>query len=325
VISRLANRGRDERGAVVVLVAMFSSAALGCAALAVDLGNVWQAQRQLHTATDAASLAAAQVYAKKGNGCATVAGAFLSSNDGAATPTACITGTGRAPSSGYVTVRAGKSVDFRFANGEADEGGSTSANWGIPAAATGLRPIVVCELFPPLATWLNAPVGPSEASDPLTVPFTNASLGCDNAPGNWNFLDYDGSSSGGADDLKDWFENGYPEPVPFPSMIDPQTGHVSSLASVLTGLVDSGEVFPVVLFDLVDGGGNNARYSAVAVVLVRLLDFRISGHPDDQYLTFEFQPGIVQGTCCGWGPDTGARVVAICAVNQDPTTEECGR
>jgi hypothetical protein len=308
-----------------VLVAMFSSAALGCAALAVDLGNVWQAQRQLHTATDAASLAAAQVYAKKGNGCATVAGAFLSSNDGAATPTACITGTGRAPSSGYVTVRAGKSVDFRFANGEADEGGSTSANWGIPAAATGLRPIVVCELFPPLATWLNAPVGPSEASDPLTVPFTNASLGCDNAPGNWNFLDYDGSSSGGADDLKDWFENGYPEPVPFPSMIDPQTGHVSSLASVLTGLVDSGEVFPVVLFDLVDGGGNNARYSAVAVVLVRLLDFRISGHPDDQYLTFEFQPGIVQGTCCGWGPDTGARVVAICAVNQDPTTEECGR
>jgi hypothetical protein len=113
--------------------------------------------------------------------------------------------------------------------------------------------------------------------------------------------------------------------VPFPSMIDPQTGHVSSLASVLTGLVDSGEVFPVVLFDLVDGGGNNARYSAVAVVLVRLLDFRISGHPDDQYLTFEFQPGIVQGTCCGWGPDTGARVVAICAVNQDPTTEECGR
>ena len=200
----------------------------------------------------------------------------------------------------------------------------TSVEWGLPATVGGMRPFALCEYFPEFATWLNGVSGAAGGpSVPIVVPFTNGGLGCDNSPGNWAFLDYDGTS-GGADDLKDWFADGYPEPVPFPSDIAPQTGHVSGLQTTLNTLVSNATVFPIAIYDLVSGTGNNAVYHAVGVVRVRLIDFSITGSQSTQYMTFQFVPGFLTGTCCGTGPDTGARVVNICAVNDDPDLGECG-
>jgi hypothetical protein len=314
-------RGGEERGAVAVLVAVSMTAVLGGAAISVDLGNTWQEQRQLHTAADAAALSAGEAYAFDGDGCSSIAGAYLDGNDAASSESFCEQANGGAPYAGYVTVGATKPVDWHFA--EEDEGdvvSQTSAEWGLPSAAGGMRPFALCEHFPAFATWLEEP---DVTSDVIQVPFTKGSLGCDNSPGNWTFLDYD-NTGGGADDLKDWFENGYPEPVEFPSNIAPQTGHVSSLASTLQALIDDGTVFPIAVYDLVTGTGNNASYHAVGVVRVSLVAFRITGPQDGQHMTFRFEPGFVEGRCCGTGPDTGARVVTICAVNKDPEEGQCG-
>ena len=267
---------------------------------------------------------APDMNAFNGNGCAGTASSYINTNDTKSTPSACAAYTGTAPSSGYVTVGATKPVSWHFAN-NSDEtlGSKTSAEWGLPGSADGMRPFAICENYPAFNTWMNGSSGPSGTSGTIQIPFTNGNLGCQNAPGNWAFLDYNGTS-GGANDLKDWFANGYPDPVTFPSNIMPQTGHVSSLQSTLQTLVDAGTIFPIAVYDLVTGNGNNASYHAVGVVKVQLIAFQITGSPDNQYMTFKFVPGFVTGVCCGSGPDTGARVVNICAVNRDPKPGECG-
>jgi putative Flp pilus-assembly TadE/G-like protein len=317
---KLRQRAEREEGAVVVIVALFMTVALGGAAISVDLGNAWQSQRQLHTATDSAALSAGEVYAFDGDGCASAAGGYLNTNDSASTPSSCVASAGSQPTSGYVTVAGTKPVSWKFTSGSANLGSKTSAEWGLPASAGGMRPFALCEYYPAFSAWMSNPAGPSAS---IQIPFTNGNLGCQNAPGNWSFLDYDGTS-GGANDLKDWFANGYPQPVLFPSNITPQTGHVSSLQSTLQTLVDAGTVFPIAVYDQVTGNGNNASYRAVGVVNVQLVAFQITGSPSNQYMTFKFVPGFLTGTCCGSGPDTGARVVSICAVNRDPKPGECG-
>lgn len=59
--SRFRDRATDERGVVLVMVAILMVVILGAAALAVDLGSFYKAQRQAQSAADAAALAAAQV------------------------------------------------------------------------------------------------------------------------------------------------------------------------------------------------------------------------------------------------------------------------
>jgi hypothetical protein len=317
----LRQRIKQEDGAVALVVGLAMTVILGSAAVSVDLGDAWQEKRQLHTAADAAALSAGEAYAFDGNGCASIAGDFLADNDAESNATFCEPANGVAPYAGYVTVAADKLVNWHFANeADGEVRSQTSAEWGLPASADGMRPFVLCQNFPAFAEWMN---DPEQASESITVPFTRGDLGCDNAPGNWQFLDYDGTS-GGAEDLRDWFENGYPEPVDFPSSIGAQTGHVSSLASTLQGLVDDGTVFPIAVHDLVTGTGNSAAYHVVGAVRVKLIDFRITGPQSDQYMTFTFEPGFVGGRCCGTGPDLGARVVGICAVNDDPEPGECG-
>lgn len=315
----------DERGAIAVLMAISMTVVIGGAALALDVGNAWQEQRRLHVATDAAALASAQEYALRGYGCAgSVAGAYVSSNAADATMTSCA-GNEISTTRGYTTVGAAASIEYQFAKvfglSNKEVRSKTSAGWGIPAAATGLRPIVVCLYFPDLAAWLAA--GPTAPSGPITIPYTNGSAGCGNAPGNWTLLDYD-ASAGGASELTDYLVNGFQESIVVPGMLSPQTGQVASINNALSQLVSAGTVFPIPLFDVVVGQGNTAQYHAVGVAMVKLLDFTVNGQPSGQYFTFQFMPGIVEGTCCGTGPDTGARAVYICAMNTDPAAGKCG-
>ncbi len=56
----LLTRSRDESGQVLVFVAVILTVLVGMAALVVDVGSWYQAQRHLQTAADAAALAGAQ-------------------------------------------------------------------------------------------------------------------------------------------------------------------------------------------------------------------------------------------------------------------------
>lgn len=60
MLGRWRRRGADESGAVLALVAIMMVVFLGMAALAIDLGSFYQAQRQAQAAADSGALAAAQ-------------------------------------------------------------------------------------------------------------------------------------------------------------------------------------------------------------------------------------------------------------------------
>ncbi|MGH9049400.1 MAG: pilus assembly protein TadG-related protein, partial [Acidimicrobiia bacterium] len=164
-------RRERERGAVLIIVCVLMAAFIGLTAYAVDAGGAWQAQRRLHTATDAAALAAAQEYAgvPSEDGCGATDDEYVANNDDAASVTSCQhVGT---PASGYVTVSAERPFDFQFAKifgiDSTDVDSSTTAAYGSPLTITGLRPIAVCKFFPAVAEWLNEPDGPLGPSEPI--------------------------------------------------------------------------------------------------------------------------------------------------------------
>jgi Flp pilus assembly protein TadG len=209
-----------ETGAVSLFLGVFIVVAVACAALALDLGNAWQSQRRLHTASDAGALAAASVYAGGGQGCATEADAYVQSNNSGAQTTCTATTFDSAGSAGYVSVRAAESVSFTFAAAFGVPTGHvssrTTVQWGPPKGATAVRPLGLCLYYPGLSSWLNLPTGPTGPSGVINVPFSNSVTGC-NASSNWGWLDLSGSAGG--NDVNDWLDNGYSGTVPVPSSV----------------------------------------------------------------------------------------------------------
>ena len=320
-------RAERERGAVAIIVAICAVVLFGMAAYALDTGNAWGTRRHLITATDAAALAAAQKYAVGGNGCATEPSAFVTANDVGASVTGCAF-TNLGPGAGYVTVNAKKTVDYTFAGlfgiNSQDIHSSTTALYGQPLGVTGLRPLGLCQDFGALKAWLDG--GMPTPSDPIQISYTKDSPNdCGaNAPGNWGVMDFNGGANSN-NDTKNWVLNGYPDEVDAPSTIPGDTGAISnSLANGLSYLKTSGITFELPIYATVAGNGANAQFGVVGFVPVVLLDYRVTGPEASRYITLQFEQAVAQGRCCSHGPDTGVRVVAICAVTPTFDSSNCG-
>jgi Putative Flp pilus-assembly TadE/G-like len=319
-------RRDDERGATAIIIAIVAVVLFSMAAFALDTGNLWQTRRSMVTASDAGALGAASKYAVGGDGCAAGgAPALVADNRTDATLDVCQPTTIDAHN-GYVTVKAHTNVDFTFAGlfgtSNRSVASTTTAQWGMPKSAIGLRPIALClTSTPALKQWLNLPAGPSgPTSSPVTVTLSNAQPdACKDSSGsvagNWGLAF--GSGNNANSDTVGWTLNGYPDPVDVGSDIHANPGAFSgSLQSALNTLQDGHVWFPLPVFDRVDGNnGNNAEYHVVAFVFVQLVDFTVTGNQASRFITVNLAPGVIQGTCCGTGPDTGTRVVRICDVD----------
>jgi Flp pilus assembly protein TadG len=107
----LRRRFREERGAVLPLVVISMVVFLGMAALAVDLGSLWQQQRQTQAAADAAALAGAQDLPGSPGTATTQAQSYVTQNvSGAGTPVVS------QPNSLQIKVTVNKSAPTFFGN-----------------------------------------------------------------------------------------------------------------------------------------------------------------------------------------------------------------
>jgi Flp pilus assembly protein TadG len=79
--ARLRRAGSDERGAVLVIVAMMMFVMLAMAALAIDIGSFYQAQRQAQAAADAGALAGSDVLATDTTGAVTSVASNMASTN----------------------------------------------------------------------------------------------------------------------------------------------------------------------------------------------------------------------------------------------------
>lgn len=320
---------RDERGAVAVIVAICAVVLFGFGAYAIDAGNLWQTRRNMVTATDASALAAASDYAVGSDGCSSTAASTLAANRADAAVDTCASGTGSAPDSGHVTVRATTTVDYLFAGvlglTDADIHSTTTAEWGLPSGARGLRPFGLCiDANQQFTSWLNLPAGPTGTSGVIRITYGKAQpLACGTAPGNWGVLDFNGGSNPQGE-TNEWAENGYPDLVSIGAQVPGNTGSFNTpLTSALDYLVASGEEFALPVFDAVANPGSNASFHIVAFVNVKLVGFRLQGNQASRYMDLVFSSGVLEGTCCGNGLDTGARVLRICDVDTlSPNTSD---
>jgi hypothetical protein len=316
-------RRRDERGAVAVFVALVLTVLLGCGALAVDLGDLWQSRRHLVTATDAAALAAAQSAALGETACGAVDDQFVAANYDDATVTGC-TVEGAGTPQGLVTVDASAPVDVRFASvlgfDDQEVHAGTAAAWFIPAGAYSLRPFGLCKDHPAVASWLSSPDG---QSSPTVVRYSKDSPdACGDAPGNWGILDYDGGSNS-TGEIQEWTRYGYDGLVSVGEDVPGNTGGFSpSLDSVLDEAIQGGR-FALPIFDSVQGTGSNARFHVYGFVGVELVSYQTSGPEENRYITLRFVEMLVAGQCCAAGPNSGTFAVRICDVDHHSGEANC--
>ena len=173
--AKLRLRRRGDRGAVLIIVAVFSIVAVIMLAIVVDLGGLRQEEKEVTLSTDAAALAAASLVdwsdsdlvlplverdcsaiavdpdarnATTEASFATVQDAvtnYLTRNGGSSGVLCKVVRTGT--KQGYVLVSADETVDYQVANAFGQTGGSVG---GVSVAAVrsdpggGLRPIGIC-------------------------------------------------------------------------------------------------------------------------------------------------------------------------------------
>lgn len=308
---------RDERGAVAVIVALCSVVLFSFAAYAIDAGRSWESRRHLVTAADAGALAGAKAYAEGSNGCSS-AETSVTANHTKATMTTCNPNVADG-TAGYITVRAKATLKYAFAQifgpPSTDIAATTTAEWGIPKSVAGLRPFGLCiEANQQLKDWLAHPVGTSPVDRIMYG--KEQPTACGGAPGNWGVVDFDGGANSN-NDTKTWTLSGYPGTVTVGDMVSGDTGALSnSLDAGLSYLKSSGGTFALPVFDTITGNGANAKMHIVAFVLVKLIDYRVTGSQASRYLDVVFTKSIVSGTCClEDGIDTGARAIRICDVD----------
>lgn len=370
----------DERGSSLVILGVSLLAIFGAATLTLDAGNLWQSRRNIITATDATAHQEARAAALDGPDFACGEGEaapwllLLQDNAGMdVTPVACEL-VEVSDGAGYVAVEAEQPVDFRFAPifgiGDSDAFSMSAAQYGfMDTIREGLRPMAFCLENGDIQEWINGggTGDPDHDAGVYHLTWTKdapAACGDSDAPGNWGWTDLNGHENSN-DDEKAWVKDGYSEDnagggsgqveiggcdtaqetdsceaAPGQRSGRPDECGESTIGGALSCLVQTGEVFWIPIYDVVDcdgGGGANCNYHVVQFLGVRLVDFCLTangrcngqgGHVDpdtgeqEDYFDFEFVDSVASGSCCLSSPpsdiDTGVRTIRLCGTDHDP-------
>ena len=253
-------RLRDESGQVIVFVVAVMAVLLGMAALVIDGGSWWQAQRHLQTAVDAGALAGAQDLPTDQSGAAGHATSFAQQNfAGIDAPTVTV------PSAGEIDVVATAQVPgvlakiYDAAFGTVTVRAHARAAVSVPELLENVAPVAV------KTTAACAVTDPGCYGKTVTLDFdesqvSSSAIGLINVTCHSTASTACGSSAGiGASELKDWIENGYDQPLPANQWYGVKTGE--SVGPIRQGFTDRIGVplfFPV--FDQTANSGGSSWF-----------------------------------------------------------------
>jgi len=303
---------RNDNGQATVVTLVFLVVLLGMAALVLDIGSWYRADRSTQSTADAAALAGAQAlpydtangrslalqYANKNGGGVTSGDVTLSS---AYTANDTITVHVHRQAQGVFT----KLFGVRTVN----VGSKATARASLMQSAQYVAPIGVNVKHPMLKGSLSCPCfGQGNAT---TLP-----LGKTGAPGSFDLLNIDGSKGGtGGQILADWILHGYSGYLPIGSYLS-DTGSKWNDSLVQNALEQRMNTDPVLLFpvyDILTGQGSNATYHVVGWAAFHITGHTASGNSGSITGWFEriTWDGIESTSGDGSNPDLGARVVKL--------------
>jgi putative Flp pilus-assembly TadE/G-like protein len=298
---------KNERGQSLVLTLLFLAAAVGMAAITIDVGSWYRADRKLQANADAAALAGAQELPARTVEARTAALGYADSNDGGLksdnvkfrttlNPNDTIEVLTDRPAPGFFAQLFGRSVVDVRAKAAARVGPMSSARWAAPVAVDQTHPMLQC--------------GPTCWDDrhPTTLDFLKV------GPGAFRLINID-SSRGGTSPatLGDWIENGlnavmdnnrwyYSDPG-----MKPNSSHVKSALDVRD---ETELLFPVYSQTRAQGAG--FEYFVVGWAVFHITDYDIHGSKDSRlygYFRDMVWEGIISETA--GAPNFGAKTVSL--------------
>jgi hypothetical protein len=271
-------RFRSERGQAVVLPILFMAVLLGMAALVLDVGSWYQADRAAQATADAAALAGAQELPGDSTGAEARALEYVDKNGGSAEEAEV-----SFPAADTITVVIERTSPGFFANvlgiDSVEVAARASARAASPAEAKWVAPIVVNEKHPKLQCTpepcFGEPTeleyhhlkekGPSEPDGAGSFGFINLVIESDNP---------------GTSELGKWIREGYDQYMALGDY-DARTGNPFGSTHVDGSLEDRiGDELLFPIYRKLTGTGSNAKYEIVGWVGFRLTGTDLKGNKE---------------------------------------------
>jgi secretion/DNA translocation related TadE-like protein len=301
-------RKRSERGQATVLTLIFLTVLLGMAALVLDVGSWYRADRDTQSTADAAALAGAQALPDDTAQASSLASSYSSKNGGGLATVSFSNSYG--PNDTIkVTVKKQASGIFTklFGLDKVDVGSKATARTALISSAKYVAPIVVKNMHPKLLGTVGCPC--FNSTNVTTIP-----LDRNGAPGAFDLLNLDGSRGGTSSDiLASWMLKGYDGYLDIGDYFsDPGAKWDSSqLHDALDQRIGTVLLFPV--YDTITGTGANAVYHIIGWVGFHLLSYEARGSSGSitGYFTNVIWTGLQSTSSSGQPPNFGARSVQL--------------
>jgi Flp pilus assembly protein TadG len=303
-------RTRNDSGQATVLTLVFLVVLLGMAALVLDIGSWYRADRATQSTADAAALAGAQALPYNPANAGSLALQYAGKNGGglSASNIQVLSGTGPNDTIKVKVQRPASGVFTKlFGVNSVTVGSKASARASLMQSAQVVAPIGVNVKHPKLKGNTSCPCFGN--GNLTTLP-----LGKTGAPGAFDLLNIDGSKGGTSPDtLASWILKGFSGYLPVGAYLsDPGAKWNSAqVQSALQQRLNSDLLFPV--YDTVTGSGANATYHVVGWVGFHLTGFDARGSSGSitGWFTQVVWDGIESTSNDGSNPDLGARVVKL--------------
>lgn len=321
---------RDQSGQTLVLSVLFLTVLLGMAALVIDVGSWYRADRAAQTTADAAALAAAQALPGDRGYAIDLAVEYGDKNDKDVVEAEDVTFSTKWVADDTVHVKAERPTPGFFAKlfgvDSVQVAAKAAARTGTPAAALYVAPIVVNEEHPMLKDQCfgNAKTDESNGCD-TELEYYHLKEGAGggkgggkpeepDGAGSFGFISLDQSDSNpGTSTLGDWIRNGYNKNM-YPGDYQARTGNPFSSSHVGDALADKmneGEELLFPIYRKLIGTGSGAQYVIVGWAAFHITKMDLAGSNEKLYGYFtDVNWQGVQGSP-GSSYSPGVRVVEL--------------
>lgn len=307
------SRLREQRGQVIVLVAVAMLSILGMAGLVIDVG-VWYHQQRAEQATaDAAALAGAQALPDDPSTAVELAVQYANENGAGLTASDVTISTDRVPDD-TIAVHVDKPAPTFFTklfgldsipiNARAAARSDTvgSADYVAPIAVSSQNPMLQCT--------------PPPCPDPAEIDLLDLKQkGSSDAAGNFSLLDLRIGANGAVGDsmLADWMQNGYDQDMPLGiyTGVPGAKFNGSLFDAALQARVGSEVLFPV-YNPPIKQSGSNAQFNIIGWVGFKISSWSGQGNSGKVFGTFtRYIAQGIQASTPGSQPDFGARAIQL--------------
>jgi secretion/DNA translocation related TadE-like protein len=272
---------RSQRGQATVLTVVFVTALLGMAALVLDLGSWFQAQRQTQSAADAAALAAAQALPASTGDASSLATSYVAKNGAG---TVSVTFSSENVANDTVSVHVSRSAPGFFAKlfgissvdvgakATARASGLDEARYVAPIAVNYRHPMLNCDTF-------NGKPVPCFGEETQLDLVDLHDSGSRNAAGSFGLINLDRNETGniGASTLSEWVIHGFDRYMAIGSYDAAPSANFNNSQFLDAFDIRHGADLLFPIYKTITGPGSNAQYDVVGWVGFKVTSLTANG------------------------------------------------